>query len=527
MPSRSCNASNGPATAQVTLATLQSALAQGYLHSTAANASVIQVKRHKKITPIALAPYPHALDSGKVEYNGQARWKLGRQGDYLQASWLRLELSEVVSGLTPGAEHGYIRYCHNLAHSLIDCLELSFTGIAGVTFDEFFLDFFSAFTVPASKRNAYDNMIGNLPELVNPVYRRSVGAGLTPMASQVLPAAVLNLPLPMPYTRETGVSLPTGSLIYNDVIVEAHFRDYTDVLVVSNPTNALLGSINANSSRKAVAADITGTPTLSGDLWGTYIVVTSDERKRMDKLPRDAVWENVQTMPDVTVLSSANDIEVPLRYSHAVKAILFALRNKTVDSDRANYTTREPLSRFNVAGAAGLTTLEFPAPNAFDPIEQACLRYEGSVVFDMPVDYFSMVQPFLYARAVPTVTGYHLWSYSLDMGSADSLGSADHGKLTNVNLNLTLSEDCIAALTAAVVTPFVDEYGRHSALPPGYADLRSDIAWIEAGLGGGTLINMVGANGFNLVPQKFEAHNAAIAHTVIRYIGGAAGFPIF
>lgn len=509
---RSCNANNSTATAQVDIATLQSALAQGYLHGTSANTAVVQVKRHKKITPIALAPYAHALDSGKAEYGGSARWKLGRQGDYLQNSWLRLELSQVTSALDAGASNGYLRYCHNLAHNLVDCLELQFTGISGVTFDEFFLDFWSAFTVPASKRNAYDNMIGNVPELVNPIYRN------TAAAAQVLPAAVLNLPLPMPYCREVGVSLPTGALIYNDVIVEVHFRDFTDVLVVSNPTNATVGGIPANSSRKATAADVVGTPTLSGDLWGTYIVVTSDERKRMGKLPRDVVWENVQTMPDTGVLSSAQDIEIPLRYSHCVKALLFALRNKTVDSDRSNYTTREPLSRFNQAGAAGLTTLEFPAPNAFDPIEQACLRYEGSVKWEMPIDYFSLVQPYLYGRAVPTVTGYHVYSYSLDMGSGDSLGSSDHGKLTNVNLQLTLSEDCINALTGTASTPFVDENGQASELPPGYYDLRSD--------GGrpGTLIN--GA-AFQAVPQKYEVHNVAIAHTVMRYIGGAAGFPIF
>ena len=509
---RSCNANNSTATAQVDIATLQSALCQGYLHGTSANTAVVQVKKHKKITPIALAPYAHAVDSGKVEYGGQCRWKINRNGDYLQASWLRLEASEVTSALAPGAANGYLRYCHNLAHSLIDCIELTFTGISGATFDEFFLDMYSAFTVPSSKRNAYDNMIGNIPELVNPIYRS------TAAAAQVLPAVVLNLPLPMPYTRETGVSLPTGSLIYNDVVVEIHFRDITDVLVVSNPTNVAVGGIAPNSSRKATAADIDGTPTLSGDLWGTYLVVTSDERKRMGKYPRDVVWENVQTMPVAGVISSSTDIEIPLRYSHAVKALFFALRNKTVDSDRANYTTREPLSRLTANAPNGLTLIEFPSPIAFDPIEQACLRYEGSVKFEMPVDYFSLIQPFYYARAVPVVTGYHLYSYSLDMASADSLGGSDHGKLTNVNLQLTLSDDCVAALAGTGVTPFVDENGDASAFPPGYYDLRSD---------GGRPGNLINGAAYQAVTQKFEVINQSIAQTVIRYIGGAAGFPIF
>lgn len=511
-------------TAQVDLATASPLIAN---LAGGGKARAMFHKKHIKSNWYSLVPHPHSLDSGSAGFDQKCSWKLGRQGDYLQASWLRIELASVkaaASFLPNGTNDGqYLRWCHNLAHNLIECVELSFTGIPGASFTNFFFDFFAAFTVPGGKRNGYDNMIGNIPELVNPIYSSSA------TAAQVLPAAVLNLPIPMPYTRDTGIALPTGALIYNDVLMEFHFRKWTELLVVSNPTTAIINGVNAHSSRNALSSDVDSTtiPSFKAQLWGTYAVVSTDERKRMGKVPRDMIWENVQTMPESSIISQGVNIDLPLRYSHAVKALFFAIRNTTVDSDRSNYTTREPLARLS----NGATTLEFPAPNAFDPIESVCLLYEGSSrLADMPIDYFSLVQAYLYARSIPVVTGYHLYSYSLDMFDTNHLGSVDYGKLTNVTLRLKFSDDTKSASStpAVVVTPFVNELGIASALPPGYGtalvgDINIDGANNAASYGGA----FVAGSGFNEVKQTFEGLNCCLAHNILRVIGGGAGFPIF
>lgn len=498
-------------TLQIDLATA------GSLHTTylagGTGSYVLFFKKSKKSNWFSVCPHPHSLDSGVAAFGAKnVQWKLGRQGDYLLSSWLRVVVSAVTAAdtmISGGANQGQIiRWCHNLGHNLIECAELSFTGIPGAAFDSFFLDFFAAFTVPAGKRNVYDNMIGNIPELVNPIYDF-----VTATANQVIPDAVLNIPLPMPYCRESGVALPTGALIYNDVILHVDFRDYTDLLVVSNPTAAPVASLAANNSRNAVLADVDAVPTMTAQLWGHYAVVSTDERKRMGKIARDLVWENVQTMSASSVATSAADVEVPLRYSHAVKTLFFAIRNKTITSDRSNYTTRPALAR----SSGNLSLLEFPAPNAFDPIKDFSLCYEGSQRLNtMAVDYFSMLHPYYFARSVPGLTGYHCYSYSLDFADTNHLGSVDYGKLTNVTAQITLGDDCVAALGGTAVTPFYNELGAASVLPPGY---------YAAAPGAGGLATDVAT--LNAVAQKFEVLNCALAHSVLRVIGGAAGFPIF
>lgn len=482
-----------------------SALSSSYLTG-GPQAKVLTMKKHAKCHNFALGPHCHSMQGGSADFGRQMSWKIGRQGDYLVNSWLRVEIDEVKSNLALNSGE-FLRWTHNLGHNLIENLELGFSGVPGATFDDFFLDFFSAFSVPAGKRNAYDNMIGNIPELVNPVY------DTTATAAQLLPKAVLNIPLPLPYVRDVGVALPTGALVYNEVILQVCFRDWDELLVVSNGKNSTVNGNTANSSRAATSSDVNGVPKInSAQLWGNYVVVTSDERKRMGKTPRDCVWQIVQTSSDTAVTSGT--VSSYLRYSHAVSAIFFAVRNTTVSSERSNYTTRGALTYTK----SNLSVTEFPAPNAFDPIDNVSLKYEGADrLHEMPVDYFSLIQPYYHGVTIPSITGYHVFSYSHNFVMNESLGSVDYGKLTNVSLEINLSEDAIKALAGQSYTPFTNEAGALSNFPPGYKTMITTTAGVDK----------IDANAFSNVPQKFEFKNCCLAHTVVRTVGGGLGFPIF
>ena len=63
------------------------------------------------------------------------------------------------------------------------------------------------------------NMIGNIGQL----------AGLGNV--HALPAAVLNIPLPFFYTRDSGVALPTAALPYNDMRIQFTFRRLNELLI--------------------------------------------------------------------------------------------------------------------------------------------------------------------------------------------------------------------------------------------------------------------------------------------------------
>jgi hypothetical protein len=54
-------------------------------------------------------------------------------------------------------------------HNIIRECTITFNDLIAARFDNYQLDFWAAFTVPAGKQNAYNNMIGNILPLTNPL----------------------------------------------------------------------------------------------------------------------------------------------------------------------------------------------------------------------------------------------------------------------------------------------------------------------------------------------------------------------
>ncbi len=356
-------------------------------------------------------------------------------------------------------------------HSLIKECNITFNDLVEMRFDNYFLDFWAQFAIPAGKYNGYQNMIGNFPELVDPI---GIGGD-----GQTLPSTTLNLPLPLCHARDSGVGLPTAALPYNEMRINFNFRDWTELLIIDDT--------NAKISTNATSRDVQGTPALQQvDVWAEYAIVSNTERRQMGALPRDILIEQVQTVPTVSFNPASSLSTTDIRLSHAIKALFFAVRNKTNPAEWANYTSASP-----VASTSGVN---FAPSAASDPINSVSLLYENTQrLSNMGSDYFSLVNPWYNACAIPKETGYHLYSYTLDLTSVVPMGSTNFGKLTNVSLSITPSADAVAtsAGTGTLASP--------------------DTANVDAGYG---------------LKQLFEVIICSLNLNVIRIAGGALGFPV-
>jgi hypothetical protein len=260
-------------------------------------------------------------------------------------------------------------------------------------------------------------MIGNISPLVEP----NVTIGNT------LPSKTLNLPLPFFYSRDSGVALPTAALPYNDIRINFSFRKWNELLISGTTTVP-----NQTTDISHIAGSVA--PSLSNvRVWGNYAIVSNDERKRMACAPRDILIEQVQTAPIRPFSKSDGSVSrYNLRFSHAVKSIFFSVRNKGYKTEWSNYT-----SETSTQSAAGVVLI---TPTSEDPISLVDLVYENSNrLVEMGVDYFSLINPWYHSPTVPDLTGYHLYSYALDLCSLDPVGSTNYGKLTNVSINTTTS----------------------------------------------------------------------------------------
>lgn len=437
------------------------------------DATAYFVRQTVKSTWYTQVPVALSRAAGNPEFNQEFSYQISRAGDYLLQTWLRVQLPSVtvLSGGTAGL-NGRVRWTRNLMHNLVRECNLTFNDLVAARFDSYHLDFWAAFTVPAGKQNGYDNMIGNVASLTQP---HGPGAAL----GDVIPATILNLPLPFFYSRDSGVALPTAALPYNDMRVNFSFRNWTDLLIGDNvATGARFVPV--------VGSDISTTPVLTNvQLWANYAIVSNDERKRMGCAPRDILIEQVQTAPRQTWNPATNpNPRYDIRFSHAIKVLFFAVRNTTFSAEWSNYTTASPVDDGNVVNY--YPSVVGGGSGSADPILQTSLLYENTQrLAQMGSDYFSLVNPYYCAPVIPNVTGYHSYSYSLDFFCLDPMGSTNYGKLTNVSIHPEPSQ-----------------------------------------------LAIVGANGTGAPnsgqtsAQTYEFIVTAVNNNIIRIAGGALGFPV-
>ena len=394
------------------------------------DATAYFVRETRKSTWFTQVPVVLTKASGTPAFNQDWAVSISRAGDYLLQSWLRLTTPSVTLTSVAGVGNKSIRWTRNFMHSIIKECNITFNDLVAARFDNYHLDFWAAFTVPASKRNGYDNMVGNVADLIEP---HSAGVAI--------PSYTLNLPLPFFYGRDSGVALPTAALPYNEMRINFSFRDWTELLVLSTADSGI-NSVQLTSDGAQLAG---GVPVLgSCQVWANYAIVSNDERKRMACAPRDILVEQVQTAPRSTFTPATNAAQsFDIRFSHAIKALFFAVRNTTCKSEWSNYSTASPT--VVLSGSTPVISF-YPDAGAADPVLQTSIIYENTNrLSQMGSDYFSLVNPYFHAPTVPDFIGYHSYSYSLDFMSLDPMGSTNYGKLTNVSIVPEASATAIAA----------------------------------------------------------------------------------
>lgn len=442
------------------------------------DATAYFVRDTRKATWFTQVPVVLSRASGSPAFGQEWSVSISRAGDYLLHTWLRVTTPEITlsAGNQFGA-NGRIRWTRNLMHNLIRECCLTFNDLVAARFDSYHLDFWTAFTVPAGKANGYNNMIGNIPDLCD-----------GHIQGVKIESFTLNLPLPFFFTRDSGVALPTAALPYNEMRINFSFRNWNELLILEDATkqdNNLSLAAGSNPAAASLSVnDIGGVePTLSNtQVWANYAIVSNDERKRMACAPRDILIEQVQTAPRQSFALNNNwNPSYDIRFSHAIKVLFFAARNTTVAQEWSNYTAASPS-----VCTAGSYVMNFNNSNAVDPIVTTSLVYENTQrLANMGSDYYSLVNPWYHAPVIPTETGYHMYSYSLDFINLDAMGSTNYGKLTNVSIAPEVS------------------LGAQNA--------------VQGAGGAGS-----GAN----YAQKFEFIVTCVNNNIIRISGGALGFPV-
>lgn len=370
-----------------------------------------------------MVPCVLSRKSGNPTFGADWSVSVSRAGDYLLSNWLRFELPAVT--VSSSKTDTYVSWTPNVAHNLIRDCSITFNDLSAHHIDNYYLDFLAAFTVPGGKQAGYNEMIGNTAELTTP--------------AKSLPATILNLPLPLFYTKDTGVSLSVAALPYNDISITFQFRELEDLLTAweIDTNGAVARSVN-------VSDDLTSTPELHDvQVWANYALVNNASRKKIGQTPRDVLIEQFQHVPRQTFSPATNNYSsYDIRFSHSIKCLMWGAENTTIPSVRSNYTTQSP--EVSMADDGTITVKHAPGK---DPLDNVSLMYENTErLSGMSGEYFSHVQPYYQPKCViPTQKGMHMYSYSLDIVDPDPMGSTNFGRLTNVTLAPEGTDEAVTA----------------------------------------------------------------------------------
>ena len=114
------------------------------------SATAYFVRETRKATWFTQVPVVLSRANGNGDFGTDHSVNISRAGDYLLATWLRVGIPAVeVNTQTEGFPK--IRWTKNLMHNLIAECCITFNDLSAARFDNFHLDFWSAFTVPAGK----------------------------------------------------------------------------------------------------------------------------------------------------------------------------------------------------------------------------------------------------------------------------------------------------------------------------------------------------------------------------------------
>ena len=391
------------------------------------DATAYFVRETRKSTWFTLVPTLLNRSAGASNFGNTFTAEISRSGDYLLHSWLRVTLPALTISNNTAEEYSVV-WTPNVGHNLIKECELTFNDLVAARFDSYHLDFWNQFYLPASKKVGYNNMIGNVASLTSPLTSH--------------PLYTINVPLPFFFSRDSGLALPTAALPYNQMKIKFHLREWSDLITVyylpiGRPpaeANAVTAQVGSDFGNLSVEPRLTNV-----QVWGNYALVSNDERKRMACAPRDILIEQVQTSGITGFAPQINPkTSYDLFLSHAVKALFFAVRNKSVPTIWSNYTT--------TSGKVIGKNLIF---NGSDPVGNTSITYENTKrISNMTSDFYSLVAPFFMAPSIPEHTGYHMYSYCLDIAALDPMGSTNYGKLSSVNISPNASPEAITASSA-------------------------------------------------------------------------------
>jgi hypothetical protein len=368
---------------------------------------------YRRYTNFALESLPMYFD-GAGDFGKRITCVVPRRGDLLGQVFLEVELPAIY--LATGSGGGCVcgpggeiipsgdvaSYVNSIGHALIKEIkvEVGEQEIDKQTGE--WMEIWTNFSTPSGQRQALNVMIGRAEGF--PVSDGSFNTG--PLS--------LKIPLQFWFCKNPGSYLPLIALQYHPVRITVEFRPLQQLFMKTNPVTACTQTV--------LPASIT-----SCMLWGDYVYLSEEERRRYVSAAHEYLIEQVQYTPVIPIPAAASSVTVPMEFNHPLREFFWYIRSNRMDTYN---------EWFNYTNLAAIES----GQRRVDMMSNAVLQLDGYDRFDArDGKYFRLVQPYQRHTVTPFDKFIYNYSFSLWPEQAQPSGSLNASRIDNLVFQLGLT----------------------------------------------------------------------------------------
>lgn len=229
-----------------------------------------------------------------------------RRGDLLGRVYLNITLPPIYDS----SSGNIVSYCNSVGHALIRevTIEVGEQEIDRQTGE--WMEVWTDVTTPASQRDAINEMIGR-QNTYNPPSIYAPTNGLQ-----------LQIPLHFWFCRNPGNYLPLLALQYHPVRIN----------ITLNPLQSLFWSSDISGLTGNCTTTVAPATLANVMLWGDYVYLDTEERRRFVANTHEYLIEQVQYTPPYTATTNQAVATIPVEFNHPIKEFLFVAQREVMQA---------------------------------------------------------------------------------------------------------------------------------------------------------------------------------------------------
>ena len=182
-------------------------------------------RRHTNFSMEYIAQYFEVLPNFSPTQRTFASAKINRNADLIHDMYLVYDVPSVYS-----TKEQHFQWVENLGENIINYCSITVNGILLDKLYSQWLNVWAQLTIDRSKRRAYDQMIGNTSDMINPrVYNGNYTRTNT---KPTINGRRLYIPLPFWFCRNPGLSIPLVALQYTEIYVQIEYKELNSLFTL-------------------------------------------------------------------------------------------------------------------------------------------------------------------------------------------------------------------------------------------------------------------------------------------------------